>query len=100
MVEMLTGRGVVVHFHKENLAFTGEGNPMHTLMLQMMGAFAEFERNMIRERQREGIAAARKKGRQIGAKPKLSGEQVAAIKARVANLVESNQDGTGQRIWS
>ena len=85
MVERLTGRGVVVHFHKENLVFTGEGNPMHTLMLQMMGAFAEFERNMIRERQREGIAAARKKGKQIGAKPKLSGEQVAAIKAKVAN---------------
>ena len=57
---------------------------MHKLMFQMMGAFAEFERNMIRERQREGIAAARKKGKQIGAKPKLSPEQVEELKSRVA----------------
>ena len=52
-------------------------------MFQMMGAFAEFERSMIRERQREGIAAARKQGKQIGAKPKLTGEQVAELKKRV-----------------
>ena len=56
---------------------------MHKLMLQMMGAFAEFERSMIRERQREGIAAARKKGKQIGAKSKLTADQVLDIKKRL-----------------
>ncbi len=85
LVRELTERGVAVKFHKENLTFTGEQNPFQTLQLQMMGAFAEFERSMIKERQREGIAAAKKKGKQIGAKRKLSPEQVADIKARLAS---------------
>lgn len=84
LVEELTGRGVSVQFHKEKLVFTGDEDPFQLLQLQMMGAFAQFERAMIRERQREGIAAARKKGKQIGAKPKLTSDQVAEIRARVA----------------
>lgn len=77
IVNELIDSGVSVQFHKECLTFTGDKkNPMNTLMLQMMGAFAEFERSMIRERQREGIAAAKKAGKQIGAKPKLSPVQV------------------------
>ena len=56
-----TDKGVAVRFVKENLVFDGTENPMQKLMLQMMGAFVEFERSMIRERQREGIAAAKKK---------------------------------------
>ncbi|GAA0696529.1 recombinase family protein [Marinobacterium maritimum] len=85
LVQELTAKGVAVRFHKENLTFTGEDNPFQTLQLQMMGAFAEFERAMIRERQREGMAAAKKKGKQIGAKKKLDPDQVAAIRARVAS---------------
>ncbi|MFK0572922.1 recombinase family protein [Endozoicomonas sp.] len=84
LVEDLTEQGISIQFHKENLIFTGDSNPMHKLMFQMMGAFAEFERGMIRERQREGIAAARKQGKQIGAKPKLSSEQMEELKDRVA----------------
>ncbi len=45
-----------VQFAKEQLTFTGEDTAMATLLLSMMGAFAEFERSLIRERQREGIA--------------------------------------------
>lgn len=85
LVSELNGRGVAVKFHKEGLTFTGEDNPFQTLQLQMMGAFAEFERAMIRERQKEGIAAAKKKGKQIGAKKKLTPEQVSEIRARVAS---------------
>jgi len=55
IVSSLTGRGVAVQFHKEGLTFTGDDNPMNTLMLQVMGACAQFELSMIRERQREGI---------------------------------------------
>ena len=84
LVEELVGRGVAVHFHKENLVFAGDGNPMQKLMLQMMGAFAEFERSMIRERQREGIVAARAKGKQIGAKPKLTAEQIKELRDKAA----------------
>lgn len=85
LLEELTGRSVAVHFHKENLIFQNNDNPMQKLMLQMMGAFAEFERNMIRERQKEGIAAARKRGKQIGAKKKLSQKQTAEIRERLSS---------------
>ena len=50
----LTGKGVHVQFVKENLVFTGEDSPMANLLLSVMGAFAQFERELIRERQREG----------------------------------------------
>lgn len=82
LVEEITGRGVTLRFHKEKLTFTGEDNPFQRLQLQMMGAFAEFEVAMIRERQKEGIAAAKKKGKQIGAKKKLTPEQVEEIRKR------------------
>ena len=83
IVEDLTGKGVSVRFHKETLTFSGGENAMQKLMLQMMGAFAEFERSLIRERQREGIQAAKRRGKQIGAKKKLTPAQVAEIKARL-----------------
>ena len=63
VVTQLNAMGVVVHFHKENLKFeAGTQNPMQTLMFDMLGAFAEFERSMIKERQMEGIAKAKEKG--------------------------------------
>lgn len=62
LVRRLTGKGVRVQFIKEGLTFTGEENPMATLMLSMMGAVAEFERSLIRESQREGVALARRGG--------------------------------------
>lgn len=62
LVEWLNTKHITVHFHKEQLKFTGENSPMQKLMLSMMGSFAEFERSMIRDRQREGIAKAKEKG--------------------------------------
>lgn len=62
LVEDLNKRGIHIRFNKEQLEFTGEDNPMQKLMLSMMGSFAEFERAMIKERQREGIAKAKEKG--------------------------------------
>lgn len=77
LIDDLTGRGVVVRFHKEGLTFTGAGDdPMQTLMLHMMGAFAQFERALIRERQREGIAAAKAAGKSLGRRPALSAVQI------------------------
>jgi DNA invertase Pin-like site-specific DNA recombinase len=52
-------------------------------MLSVMGAFAEFERALIKERQREGIAMAKKRGAYRGRKPALSPTQIADLKARV-----------------
>jgi DNA invertase Pin-like site-specific DNA recombinase len=85
IVTDLNAKGVSVFFHKENMTFTGNSeNPMNRLMLQMMGAFAEFERALIKERQREGIAQAQKKGVKIGRQPVLNDVQIAEIKLRVA----------------
>jgi len=58
LVCTLTTRGVRVQFVKEQLTFTGEDTAMAMLLLSVMGAFAEFERSLIRERQREGITLA------------------------------------------
>ena len=62
IVKDLTGRGVVVKFHKEGLSFTAEDSPMSNLLLSMLGAVAEFERSLILERQREGIQIAKGEG--------------------------------------
>ena len=79
----LTGKGVLVEFVKERLTFTGEDSAMSQLLLSVMGAFAEFERSLIRERQREGIALAKKAGVYKGRKPSLSEEQAQQLRARI-----------------
>ncbi|MEA3100426.1 MAG: hypothetical protein QOF74_4666 [Caballeronia mineralivorans] len=83
IVQVLTKRGVRIEFAKECLTFTGEDSPMANLMLSVMGAFAEFERALIRERQREGIALAKQRGAYRGRKPALSDAQVADLRRRV-----------------
>ena len=83
IVSDLTGRGVVIEFVKEGLTFTSEDNAMSKLLLSVMGAFAEFERSLIKERQREGIALAKQKGVYKGRKPSLTPEQVQTLRARV-----------------
>ena len=83
IVTGLTARGVQVQFAKEGLLFTGEDNAMSNLLLNVMGAFAEFERSLIRERQRDGIALAKKAGVYTGRKPSLTPAEVAEIRKRV-----------------
>ena len=81
----LTERGVHVRFEKENLTFTGEDSPMSHLLLSVMGAFAQFERDLIRERQREGIALAKlREGAYVGRKHSLSPAQAEDLRRRVA----------------
>lgn len=80
----LAAQGVRIEFVKEGLTFTGEDSPMATLLLSVMGAFAEFERALIRGRQREGIAAAKKRGAYTGRKPALSDDQAQALRTRAA----------------
>jgi DNA invertase Pin-like site-specific DNA recombinase len=83
VVQGLTKRGARIEFLKEHLVFTGEDSPMANLMLSVMGAFAEFERALIRERQREGIALARQRGAYRGRKRSLNHEQVAEMRRRI-----------------
>ena len=76
IVRELNERGVSVEFVKNRLTFSGGADPTARLMLTMLGAFAEFERELIRERQREGIAIAKAKGVYKGRKRALTPEQV------------------------
>ena len=62
LIKRLTDKKVRVVFHKENMTFDGEGSPLQNLHLHILGAVAEFERALIRERQLEGIAQAKKRG--------------------------------------
>jgi DNA invertase Pin-like site-specific DNA recombinase len=80
----LTGRGVHVCFVKENLTFTGEDSPMANLLLSVMGAFGQFERELLRERQREGIALAKQAGKYCGRKPVLTSARAAVLRERAA----------------
>ncbi|MGM0930901.1 MAG: recombinase family protein [Actinomycetota bacterium] len=82
LVQKLTDKGARVEFMKEGLVFTGEDSPMANLMLSVMGAFAEFERSLIKERQREGIALAQKRGAYRGRKKSLSPEKAAELMRR------------------
>ena len=87
VVTDLNSRGVVVQFLKENLTFTGDDSDtsLSKLMFNMLGSFAEFERSLIRERQREGIALAKKAGVYRGRKPSLTVERASALRKRVAS---------------
>ena len=85
IVDELSEKGVTVHFLKENLIFNGQVSPLQQLMFQMLGAFGEFERNLIRERQAEGIAIAKRKGLYKGRKRALNDGQLAEIKNRISN---------------
>ena len=87
LVQRLTRKGVRVEFVKESLHFTGEDSPMAHLMLSVMGAFAEFERSLIRERQREGIALAKQRGAYHGRKKTLTPERAAELVHRAENGV-------------
>ena len=88
IIKTLSGKGVNVRFEKENLDFNCLGNglsPMHELMFNMLAAFAQFERSIILERQREGIALAKKAGKYRGGQPKLKDEQITELK----NMLEA-----------
>jgi DNA invertase Pin-like site-specific DNA recombinase len=63
IIKTLNDKGVTVRFVTEGLSFSHDiKDAMSRLQLQMMGAFAEFERSLIKSRQLEGIAKAKAKG--------------------------------------
>ena len=83
IVSDLTRRGVKIQFVKETLTFTGEESPMANLLLSVMGAFAEFERALIKERQREGVTLAKQRGVYKGRKRICSAQEIAELKKRI-----------------
>lgn len=89
IVQDLIAKGVTVQFAKENLTYSPDADaaPMERLMFQMLGVFAEFERSIINERRREGMAAARARGKTGARPPALTPEQQAEVAARHAQGV-------------
>lgn len=81
-VETLNKRGIAVDFRKERLTFNGADTPMAKLQLGILGAVAEFERALIRERQKEGIAIAKRNGVYKGRKRALDPARVQELRAR------------------
>lgn len=83
IVDDLTARGVRIEFVKEGMAFDAEStDPYARCLMQVMGAFAELERSLIRERQREGIALAKERGIYKGRQPALSLDEVHVARQR------------------
>ena len=91
IVSILAEKKVRIHFVKESLIFNGEDSPMANFMLNIMGAFAEFERALIRERQKEGIAIAKKDGKYRGRSKCLTPEQLQEIKQLVADRYKKTE---------
>ena len=92
IVTSLKSKGATVKFHKEKLEFignaeSGKGDAFQELQLHIIAAVAQFERALILERQREGIAIAKKNGkyRNAGRKPVLSNEQVSQLRTKLQN---------------
>ena len=82
LVEQMLGKGVSLKFHKNNLTFTPDSKDhMDKLQLTMLAAFAEFERELIKERQREGIAIAKAQGK-YAKRRKITDELIAEAKTR------------------
>ncbi|BEU02966.1 resolvase [Agarivorans sp. OAG1] len=77
LVELFLSKGVSLHFHQENLVFTADSSsPMNQLLLTLLGAIYQFERAMIRERQAEGIALAKKRGVYKGRKSTIDKDKI------------------------
>lgn len=68
------------------------GSPTGRLLFHMLAAIGEFERDLIKERATEGIARAKAAGVKFGAKSKLSGEQIATLKAEFANSATNRKE--------
>lgn len=86
LVEEITAKGAKIIFYKENLMFASDKqDPYQKMMMTMLGAVAELERNLILERIREGVALAKMHGKYKGGQPKLTAEQVEEIKSLINN---------------
>jgi DNA invertase Pin-like site-specific DNA recombinase len=91
VIDMLISKGVQVRFIKENLTFSGDKNPMSDLLLSIMGAIAEFEHAVIRERQLEGVALAKKAGKYRGRKRKLTYDHLRTLREQMTTRKSKSQ---------
>lgn len=84
LVKGMVSKKVTVKFLKENLVFSADtSNPFSELMLNMLASFAQFEREIIKERQKEGVQLAKTKGLYKGRKQEMTQEKIAELQRRV-----------------
>jgi DNA invertase Pin-like site-specific DNA recombinase len=89
IIQTLNDKKVAITFLSERLTFTGDSDDaLSRLQLQMMGAFAEFERNIIRKRQAEGIAKAKARGVYKGRRKQIDDQQIRELKAQGKRVSE------------
>lgn len=98
IIKFVIDKKASITFLKENLSFSGDDSPISQLLLSVMGAFAEFERSLIRERQLEGIAIAKAKGLYKGRSPILSKEQIQLIKNDISLKIPKTEIAKKMKI--
>jgi len=86
LIKKITSKQVKVYFVSENLVFDGSESPIAKLTLSLMATFAEFERQISRERQTEGIESAKARGVYKGRKPVFAHSEIKAIKEKVKDI--------------
>jgi DNA invertase Pin-like site-specific DNA recombinase len=92
IVDEILAKGASVHFLKENQTYTSEATEsLSRLLLQVLGAFAEFERNLIRERQAEGIKIAKAAGKYRGRARALDNDQVEEVRRLLSSGVSKTR---------
>lgn len=91
IIDQLLDKGVSVQFIKENLQFTGNDSAMSKLILGIFAHVAEFERELILERQKEGIAIAKKQGKYKGRQSKFTNDIQDQIEARLLTRDSKSQ---------
>ena len=99
IIEQINDKDATITFLKEKLTFkpSAQADPFAKLQLHLMGAFAEFERSIIRERQREGIARAKERGVYAGRKASIDVDKVKSLHASGVGASEiARQLGIGR----
>ena len=93
IITEVNNKGASISFLSEKLTFSGSEDAMSTLMLQMMGSFAQFERSMILKRQAEGIAAAQQRQKDTG-KMVYKGRQPSIDRDLISNMLKAGSSVT------
>ena len=95
IITEINDKGATIQFITENLTFAPDvDNPIATMQLQILGAVAEFERSIKRQRQLEGIAIAKDKGIYKGGMKRINRERVHQLRSeglstyKIASMME------------
>ena len=100
IVEQLNDKGVRVTLNTERLSFSADSDDaLSKLQLQMLAAFSEYERKMILNRQREGIAKAKARGVYLGRRATIDADMIKQLKSDGKSVTEiARQMGVSVKV--